>query len=209
MTASPGTAARRAQALGARLPPLLVAAERVAATVAQGVHGRRRVGQGDGQVARPLGAGQHLSRTDQPPGLEAVQPVGSMAVQDQRPVSPRGKAAGPEVHVVVDAVAARQQHRAPGLGGAPGRRHDAPEGRQFRPAPRGGLGRAGQPRPVARRVGAEPGQDKDRQRGGDQQRPFHPLSHPCWNPMSQWAVRRALSAGVQPSGAVTATQGPM
>ncbi len=38
---------RRAEALGARLPPLLVAAERVAATVAQGVHGRRRVGQGD------------------------------------------------------------------------------------------------------------------------------------------------------------------
>jgi uncharacterized protein (DUF58 family) len=40
-------AARRAEALGERLPPLLVAAERVAATVAQGVHGRRRVGQGD------------------------------------------------------------------------------------------------------------------------------------------------------------------
>jgi len=39
--------ARRAETLGARLPPLLVAAERVAATVAQGVHGRRRVGQGD------------------------------------------------------------------------------------------------------------------------------------------------------------------
>jgi uncharacterized protein (DUF58 family) len=36
-----------AEALGSRLPPLLVAAERVAATVAQGVHGRRRVGQGD------------------------------------------------------------------------------------------------------------------------------------------------------------------
>lgn len=36
-----------AEALGARLPPLLVAAERVASTVAQGVHGRRRVGQGD------------------------------------------------------------------------------------------------------------------------------------------------------------------
>jgi uncharacterized protein (DUF58 family) len=33
--------------LAARLPPLLVAAERVAATVAQGVHGRRRVGQGE------------------------------------------------------------------------------------------------------------------------------------------------------------------
>lgn len=29
------------------MPPLLIAAERVAATVAQGVHGRRRVGQGD------------------------------------------------------------------------------------------------------------------------------------------------------------------
>jgi uncharacterized protein (DUF58 family) len=39
--------ARRAEALGARLPPLLVHAQRVAATVAQGVHGRRRVGQGD------------------------------------------------------------------------------------------------------------------------------------------------------------------
>lgn len=39
--------ALRAEALGARLPPLLVAAERVAATVAQGVHGRRRVGPGE------------------------------------------------------------------------------------------------------------------------------------------------------------------
>jgi uncharacterized protein (DUF58 family) len=45
MTAS--ASARRAEALGARLPPLMVAAERVAATVAQGVHGRRRVGLGD------------------------------------------------------------------------------------------------------------------------------------------------------------------
>ena len=33
--------------LAGSLPPLLVAAERVAATVWQGVHGRRRVGQGD------------------------------------------------------------------------------------------------------------------------------------------------------------------
>ena len=39
--------ARRAESFGARLPPLLIAAERVASTVAQGVHGRRRVGQGD------------------------------------------------------------------------------------------------------------------------------------------------------------------
>ncbi|OHC76093.1 MAG: hypothetical protein A3G18_05580 [Rhodospirillales bacterium RIFCSPLOWO2_12_FULL_58_28] len=37
----------RAEALAAKFPPLLVAAERVAATVAQGVHGRRRVGQGE------------------------------------------------------------------------------------------------------------------------------------------------------------------
>lgn len=38
---------QRAEQLAATLPPLLVAAERVASTVAQGVHGRRRVGQGD------------------------------------------------------------------------------------------------------------------------------------------------------------------
>lgn len=37
----------RAEQAAAALPPLLVAAERVAATVAQGVHGRRRVGQGE------------------------------------------------------------------------------------------------------------------------------------------------------------------
>jgi uncharacterized protein (DUF58 family) len=37
----------RAEALASTLPPLLVAAERVAATVVQGVHGRRRTGSGD------------------------------------------------------------------------------------------------------------------------------------------------------------------
>jgi len=37
----------RAEQIAATLPPLLVAAERVAVTVAQGVHGRRRVGQGE------------------------------------------------------------------------------------------------------------------------------------------------------------------
>lgn len=36
-----------AEALAAGLPPLLIAAERVANTVSQGVHGRRRVGQGE------------------------------------------------------------------------------------------------------------------------------------------------------------------
>ena len=38
---------QQAEQLAATLPPLLVAAERVAATVAQGVHGRRRVGLGE------------------------------------------------------------------------------------------------------------------------------------------------------------------
>jgi uncharacterized protein (DUF58 family) len=40
-------AQQRSETLASRLPPLLVAAERVAATVAQGVHGRRRVGTGE------------------------------------------------------------------------------------------------------------------------------------------------------------------
>ncbi|MGK9166767.1 DUF58 domain-containing protein [Inquilinus limosus] len=47
---SPLTAAARrkaADALAATLPPLLIAADRVASTVAQGVHGRRRVGVGE------------------------------------------------------------------------------------------------------------------------------------------------------------------
>ncbi len=43
-SADPRTEAER---LGARLPPLMIQAERVASTVAQGEHGRRRVGQGD------------------------------------------------------------------------------------------------------------------------------------------------------------------
>jgi uncharacterized protein (DUF58 family) len=37
----------QAQELAARLPPLLLAAERVAATVAGGIHGRRRAGAGE------------------------------------------------------------------------------------------------------------------------------------------------------------------
>ncbi len=57
--------ARRAEALGSRLPPLLVAAERVAATVAQGVHGRRRVGQGDSfWQFRPFVDGDSAARID-------------------------------------------------------------------------------------------------------------------------------------------------
>ena len=57
--------AQAARALGAHLPPLLVAAERVAATVAQGVHGRRRVGQGDSfWQYRPLLPGEGAQRID-------------------------------------------------------------------------------------------------------------------------------------------------
>lgn len=37
----------RAAAVASRLPPLLIAAERIALTVEQGVHGRRRVGRGE------------------------------------------------------------------------------------------------------------------------------------------------------------------
>lgn len=47
MPVSTLTTRQRAEQLAATLPPLLLAAERVAATVAQGVHGRRRVGQGE------------------------------------------------------------------------------------------------------------------------------------------------------------------
>ena len=42
-----GALKHEAEELAAQLPPLLVEAERVAATVSQGVHGRRRVGQGE------------------------------------------------------------------------------------------------------------------------------------------------------------------
>lgn len=55
----------RAEALAARLPPLLVQAERVASTVWQGVHGRRRVGQGDSfWQFRPFVDGDSVQRID-------------------------------------------------------------------------------------------------------------------------------------------------
>jgi len=57
--AAPAASARRAEALAARLPPLL------AATVAQGVHGRRRVGSGDSfWQFRPFVTGDPISRID-------------------------------------------------------------------------------------------------------------------------------------------------
>ena len=58
-------AATRAEALGAHLSPLVVAAERVAATVMQGVHGRRRSGMGDAfWQFRPFVQGDQASRVD-------------------------------------------------------------------------------------------------------------------------------------------------
>lgn len=54
-----------AEALGASLPPLVVQAERVAQTVMQGVHGRRRPGQGDAfWQFRPYLPGDSAARVD-------------------------------------------------------------------------------------------------------------------------------------------------
>ena len=63
--ARPLDAALAAEALGGTLPPLLVAAERVANTVAQGVHGRRRTGRGDSfWQYRPFAEGDAVQRVD-------------------------------------------------------------------------------------------------------------------------------------------------
>lgn len=54
-----------AEQLGASLPPLLVEAERVAATVMPGLHGRRRAGPGEAfWQFRPYVAGDQASRID-------------------------------------------------------------------------------------------------------------------------------------------------
>ena len=56
---------QHAERLADRLPPLLVAAERVASTVAQGVHGRRRVGSGETfWQFRPYQPGDSTTRID-------------------------------------------------------------------------------------------------------------------------------------------------
>jgi uncharacterized protein (DUF58 family) len=58
------------------MPPLLVAAERVAATVAQGVHGRRRVGQGDSfWQFRRFVAGDPVARIDWRQSAKSGRPV--------------------------------------------------------------------------------------------------------------------------------------
>jgi uncharacterized protein (DUF58 family) len=62
--ASPSTLNRSLELAGT-LPALMVAADRVAATVIQGVHGRRRVGQGDAfWQYRPYRDGDSASRID-------------------------------------------------------------------------------------------------------------------------------------------------
>ncbi len=67
---------RDAAALAARLPPLLVAAERVAATVAQGVHGRRRGGPGDSfWQFRPYAEGDPPARIDWRQAARAGRPA--------------------------------------------------------------------------------------------------------------------------------------
>jgi uncharacterized protein (DUF58 family) len=61
---SPSTLHRSLELAGT-LPALMVAADRVAATVIQGVHGRRRVGQGDAfWQYRPYREGDSASRID-------------------------------------------------------------------------------------------------------------------------------------------------
>ncbi len=65
----------RAEQLAATLPPLLVAAERVASTVAQGVHGRRRVGQGE-----TFWQFRHYDMGDQPHAIDWRQSAKSDTV---------------------------------------------------------------------------------------------------------------------------------
>ncbi len=56
---------QRAEALASTLPPLLVEASRIAATVEQGVHGRRRVGRGEAfWQFRRYSPGDPLQRID-------------------------------------------------------------------------------------------------------------------------------------------------
>jgi uncharacterized protein (DUF58 family) len=61
----PGLVVPWAEQLGASLPPLLVQAERVAATVMPGLHGRRRAGPGESfWQFRPYVAGDQANRID-------------------------------------------------------------------------------------------------------------------------------------------------
>jgi len=62
---TPDRAKAESAGIAGRLPPLLIAAERIAATVVQGVHGRRRVGSGEVfWQHRPYYPGDELRRLD-------------------------------------------------------------------------------------------------------------------------------------------------
>lgn len=64
-SAAPLSGLRQAEALTARLPPLMVAARHLADTVQLGDHGRRRAGQGDAfWQFRPAGPGDPAHRID-------------------------------------------------------------------------------------------------------------------------------------------------
>jgi len=63
--AAPRLTSTSAEAVAARLPALVVEADRVASTVMQGVHGRRRAGHGDAfWQFRPYTAGDAATRVD-------------------------------------------------------------------------------------------------------------------------------------------------
>ena len=65
MPVNPTTLQNRAEALASRLPPLVIEAERIAQTVAMGVHGLRRAGKGeDFWQYRPYGVGDAASTID-------------------------------------------------------------------------------------------------------------------------------------------------
>ena len=65
LSASPEAVRKQAAGLAESLPPLLVGALRVAATVEQGVHGRRRMGAGDAfWQFRQYQSGDPASRID-------------------------------------------------------------------------------------------------------------------------------------------------
>lgn len=66
---------RAAERIAARLPPLLIAAARVADTVSQGLHGRRRTGQGDTfWQYRPYETGDPAQRIDWRQTAKAERP---------------------------------------------------------------------------------------------------------------------------------------
>jgi uncharacterized protein (DUF58 family) len=66
---------RAAERVAARLPPILIAAARVADTVSQGLHGRRRAGPGDTfWQFRPYEAGDPAQRIDWRQTAKAARP---------------------------------------------------------------------------------------------------------------------------------------